>query len=93
MRRYSEAVKADVRRRMGAPHCQSVVEISHDLGIHVITLYKSRKAWRLQGEVVPASQNYPEGWCPAHKFTVVLETAGLYANELGGNCLERALFA
>ena len=40
MRRYSEAVKADVRRRMGPPHRQSVAEISQELGIHVITLYK-----------------------------------------------------
>jgi transposase len=92
MRRYSESVKADVRRRMGPPHRQSVAEISHDLGIHVITLYKWRKAWRLQGEVVPASQKYPDGWCPADKFTVVLETADLYATELGGYCRERALF-
>ncbi|MEB3360820.1 MAG: helix-turn-helix domain-containing protein, partial [Synechococcaceae cyanobacterium] len=45
MRPYSEAVKADVRRRMGPPHRQSVAEISQELGIHVITLYKWRKAW------------------------------------------------
>ena len=36
MRPYSEAVKADVRRRMGPPHRQSVAEISQELGIHVI---------------------------------------------------------
>jgi hypothetical protein len=45
MNRYSEAVKADVRRRMGPPHRQSVAEISQELGIHAITLYKWRKAW------------------------------------------------
>ena len=56
MRRYSEAVKADVRRRMSPPHRQSVARISEELGIHVITLYKWRKTWRLQGEVVPASE-------------------------------------
>ena len=33
-----------------------------ELGIHVITLYKWRKIWRLQGDVVPASQKDPEGW-------------------------------
>jgi transposase-like protein len=92
MRRYSEAVKADVRRRMGPPHRQSVAEISQELGIHVVTLYNWRKAWRLQGEVVPASQKDPEGWGPADKFTVVLETAGLNATELGGYCRERGLF-
>ena len=82
MRRYSEAVKADVRRRMSPPHRQSVAEISQKLGIHVITLYKWRKAWRLQGEVVPASQKDPEGWGSSDKFTVVLESAGLKAPNL-----------
>jgi transposase-like protein len=47
MRPYSEAVKADVRLRMGPPHRQSVAAIAQELGIHVITLYKWRKAWRL----------------------------------------------
>lgn len=59
MRAYSEAVKADVRRRMSPPHRQSVAAIAQELGIHVITLYKWRKAWRLQGEVVPATQKEP----------------------------------
>jgi hypothetical protein len=40
MRRYSEVVRADVRRRMSLPHRQSVARISEGLGIHVITLYK-----------------------------------------------------
>jgi transposase-like protein len=47
MRRYSEAVKADVRRRMSPPMRQSVAQISAELGIHVVTLYNWRKAWRL----------------------------------------------
>jgi transposase-like protein len=50
MRRYIEAVKADVRRRMSPPMRQSVARISEELGIHVVTLYNWRKAWRLQGE-------------------------------------------
>jgi transposase-like protein len=92
MRRYSEAVKAEVRRRMGPPQRQSVAELSKELGIHVITLYKWRKAWRLQGEVVPASQKDPEGWESADKFTVVLESAGLNSTELAAYCRERGLF-
>ena len=92
MRRYSEAVKAEVRRRMGPPQRQSVAELSKELGIHVITLYKWRKTWRLQGEVVPASQKDPEGWGSADKFTVVLESAGLNSTELAAYCRERGLF-
>ena len=34
MRRYSEAVKADVRRRMTLPHRQSVSPMSEDPAIH-----------------------------------------------------------
>ena len=92
MRPYSEAVKADVRRRMSPPNRQSVVEIARELGIHAITLYKWRKAWRLQGEVVPASEKEAESWSAADKFTVVLESAGLNATELGGYCRERGLY-
>ena len=83
MRRYSEAVKADVRRRMTPPHRQSVAQISVELGIHVVTLYKWRKSWRIQGEVVPAFEKDPEGWGPTDKLSVVLETAGLNGTELG----------
>ena len=92
MRRYSEAVKADVRRRMSPPMRQSVARISEELGIHVITLYKWRKTWRLQGEVVPASEKEPEGWSAADKFTVVLETAGLNATELSAYCRQKGLY-
>ncbi|MCS5693977.1 hypothetical protein NZK33_18630 [Cyanobium sp. FGCU-6] len=92
MRPYNEAVKADVRRRMSPPHRQSVARISEELGIHVITLYKWRKAWRLQREVVPATEKDPEGWSASDKFTVVLETAGLNATELSAYCRERGLY-
>jgi transposase-like protein len=92
MRRYSEAVKADVRRRMSPPHRQSVAQISAELGIHVVTLYNWRKAWRLQGEVVPSSEKDPDGWSATDKFTVVLETAGLNATELSAYCRERGLY-
>ena len=92
MRRYSETVKADVRRRMSPPARQSVAQISKELGIHLATLYAWRKAWRLQGEVVPASEKAPETWSSADKFTVVLESAGLNATELGAFCRERGLY-
>lgn len=39
MRRYSETVKTDLRRRMGPTHRQSFERISEELGIHVVTLY------------------------------------------------------
>lgn len=76
MRRCSEAVKADVRRRMSPPHRQSVAQVTAEQAIHVINLYGWRKAWRLQWVVVPASEKNPEGWGATDMFTVVLATAG-----------------
>ncbi|CAK6686569.1 hypothetical protein BBFGKLBO_00040 [Synechococcus sp. CBW1107] len=73
---------------MNPPHCQSVVELAQQLGIHVITLSK----WRLHGEVVPATQRDPEAWGPADQFTLVLETAGLNPTEPGASCHKRGLF-
>ena len=92
MRRYSETVKAEVKRRMGPPQRQSVAQISKEFGIHVATLYNWRHNWRLQGEVVPVSAKDPEGWSAADQYTLVLETAGLNAIELSAYCRERGLF-
>jgi hypothetical protein len=92
MRHYSEAVKAEMKRRMSPPMRQSVARISSELGIHVGALYNRRKAWRLQGEVVPSSEREAKGCSAADKFTVVLETAGLNPTELSAYCRERGLF-
>jgi len=43
------AFKTDLRRRMSPPQRQRVTRISEELGIHVVTLYKWRKAWRWNG--------------------------------------------
>jgi transposase-like protein len=56
---------------------QSVDQISAELRIHFVTLYNWRKAWRLQGEVVPASEKDPQG---------------LGATELSAFCRERGLY-
>ena len=45
---------------MSPPHRQSVAQISAELGIHVVTLYSWRTSWRLQGELVLASEKDPE---------------------------------
>lgn len=58
----------------------------------MVALYNWKKAWRLQGKVVPSSEKEPEGWGSTDKFTVVLETAGLNANELSVYCRQRGLY-
>jgi transposase len=77
---------------MSPPMWHSVARISEELGIHVVTLYNWRKAWRLQGEVVPASENEPDGWSAADKFTEVLDSAALNATELSAYCRVRGLY-
>ena len=77
---------------MSPPQRQIVARISEELGIHVMTLYKWRKAWRLQGEVVPASEKESEGWSAADKFTVVLENVGLNATELSAYCRQKGFY-
>ena len=91
MSRCSEAVKTDNRRRMSPPQRQSVARISEVLGIHVVTIYNWRKAWRLQVTVVPTSEKESES-CSTNKFTVVMETTGLNATEPSAYCRERGLF-
>jgi hypothetical protein len=59
MCRYREADKADLRRRMCPQHHQSVPRILEELSIHVLIIYKLRKDWRLQGEVLLTSENEP----------------------------------
>ena len=54
-----------------------MAQISAELGIHVVTLCNWRKAWRLQGEAVPAPEKEPDAWSIADKFMVVLENVGL----------------
>ena len=61
---------------MSPPHRQSVAQISAELCIHVASLYNWRRALRLQGEVVYASEKDPEGLCATDKFTVVSDPQG-----------------
>ena len=77
---------------MKPPQRQRVAQSSAELGIHILTLYNWRKAWRLQGEVVPASEKEPDGWSTTDKFTVELENAGLNATELSAYWRERGLY-
>ena len=74
---------------MHPPHRQSVAQISEELGIRVMTLYKWRQAWRLHGELVPSSEREQEGWSAANKFTVVLESSVLNATELNAWVLKQ----
>ncbi len=66
-----------------------MAQISEELGILVMTLYKCRQAWRLHGELMPSSEREQEGWSAANKFTVVLESSVLNATELNAWVLKQ----
>ena len=59
MSRYIEAVKAEVRWRMSPPMRRSVAPISARQGFTWSPAKIKEMAWRLQREVVPASEKYP----------------------------------
>jgi hypothetical protein len=69
-----------------------MTRISEETDIHVAALYVWRKGWRLEGEVVLASQKDPEGWGATAKYTVVLETASFNATEISAYCRDRGLY-
>ena len=53
---YNQSIKADVKRRMRLHQRQCMAGISEELIKHVIKLYKSRKNWRLQMQVLPTTE-------------------------------------
>ena len=48
-----------------------------------------RQSW---ASTMPASEKDPEGWGATDKFTVVLETAGVNANEFSAYCRKWGLY-
>jgi len=92
MRRTSEAVKADVRRRMGPPpspeRCRDL-QGTGDPRDHPLQVAQGLAPAGGGGAGHPGGSR---GLGASDKFTVVLETAGLNATELGGHCRERGLF-
>jgi hypothetical protein len=86
-----EAIKVGGLQQKGPPHRNSVTESFHELGIHIITLYKWCKAWFLHIEMVPASRKEAEGWGCSDKFMVIRESDSPNAPELGAYCWDRGL--
>ena len=92
MRRYSKAVKADVRSRMSPPMRQSVARISVELGTHVVPLYKWRKTWRLQGGDRHPRKNLWAGalLTSSRRFWRPLDS--MNATELSAYCRQKGLY-
>ena len=81
---YSEEFKEQAVRKMMAPNAMSVAQVSRDTGVSEQTLYNWRNRFRNEGKAVPADPSNPENWSGENKLAVVIETAGLNEEELGG---------
>jgi transposase-like protein len=90
---YSEEFKESVVKRMMPPNAVPVMELSRQVGVSDVTLYKWRKDYRNRGIAVPADKSNPENWSAEDKLAVVIETAGLNEVELSEYCRRKGLYA
>ena len=85
MPKYSEGFKEQrAVQMMMAPNAMSVAQVSRDTGVSEQTLYNWRNRFRHEGKAVPADPSNPENWSGENKLAVVIETAALNEEELGG---------
>ena len=93
MRSYSEQRRASVLTKLLPPNNGAVTQIAREEGICTATLYNWLKAARERGVPVPGSRkNSPDEWSGEAKLAVVLETAGLNAEELSQYCRRKGLY-
>ncbi len=93
MARYSAEFKERVVRKLMAPDAKSVAEVHRETGVSEPTLYTWRNQAREAGQAVAADPSNPEQWSAETKLAVVIETAGLNAQELGEYCRRKGLYA
>lgn len=89
---YDPELRAEIRQRMSPPNRESVAEIARSTGVNAHTLSSWRHRWKLEGQLVPATDKAPEQWSPADKLAAVIQAAGLSGADLGAYCRERGLF-
>ncbi len=92
-KRYSEEFKESAIKKMMPPNSVSVRQLSGELGVSDVTLYKWRKNYRNRGVAVPSDQTKPEAWTAEDKLAVVIETAALNEVELSEYCRRRGLYS
>jgi transposase-like protein len=85
--------RESIMAKMSGPGRKSIAEISREEGISSATLYAWRKAARAEGQLLPDSDDTPEGWSAADKFNAVLETAALSETQLSEYCRRQGLYA
>ena len=92
MPRYSIERKESVLSKLLSPDQYSVAEISREEGITEQTLYAWRNKARESGLLMPNHAS-PDRWDKQTKFSIVLETSAMNAQELSGYCREKGLYS
>lgn len=92
MKRYSHKRKEAVLAKMAGPERISIPELAKQEGISEPTLYAWRNAARERGQLLPDSEDAPEGWSSRDKFNAVMATAGLSEEECAVYCRENGLY-
>lgn len=91
-KRYSEELKTKVLKRMMPPANESVKNLSEEMGISTVTLYKWRNDARASGAATPGSGKTSDRWSSEDKFLVVMETYSMNETELADYCRQKGLY-
>jgi transposase-like protein len=93
MPRYSEERRQAVVAKLLPPHNLSPQEIADQERISLGTVYKWRKEARAEGRCLPDSLGQrADGWSSRDKFSAVVETAAMNAEEIAEYCRRRGLY-
>lgn len=88
---YSPERREAVLKKMLPPNQRSIPELAKEEGIAEPTLYAWRTKARMEGRLMPDSNNTPEGWSSRDKFSAVLETATMSQAEVAEYCRSKGI--
>ncbi|MCG5496037.1 transposase [Ectothiorhodospira variabilis] len=93
MPRYPDERREAAVAKLLPPYNLSPREVAEQEGVSIATVYKWRKEAREQGRCLPqATGAGTEGWSSKDKFSAVVETAGMNAQEVAEYCRSRGLY-
>ncbi len=91
--KYSDEFKESIIKKMMPPNSVPVSQLSKDVGVSDVTLYKWRKNYRNRGIAVPSDQSNPINWSAEDKLAVVIETASFNEMKVSEYCRSKGLYS
>jgi len=93
MPRYSDERRQAAVTKLLPPHNLAPQEVAAQEGISLATVYKWRKEARAEGRCLPdALGKSADGWSSRDKFSAVIESASMNAEETAEYCRRRGLY-